>query len=106
MFDLGDFAHGNVRIAHDLRRRWYINRNHHAGHYGDAGSIDVFGDIDVDRNCDDVWSVDNVWHAGNVRIIGNVRLGLEQHRCIVEPNVKRAYSGERQHTCRNSDGIL
>jgi hypothetical protein len=35
-----------------------------------------------------------------------VRLGLEQHRCIVEPNVKRAHSGERQHTCRNSDGIL
>jgi hypothetical protein len=100
MFDRGEFAIGNVRIARDLRRRRIGNRNHDARRRGDAGNIDV-----VD-NLSNIGSVDILRNAGHVRIVGNVRLRLKQHCCIVESNVNVADSAGRRRSNRNSVGIL
>jgi hypothetical protein len=102
MFDRGDFAIGNVRIALDLRRRrnGNGNRNHDALHRGGSGNIEF------DRNLGDVRRVHIVRDAGDIGINGNVRLRFEQHCCVVEPNVNVTCHDERQRTRRNSDGIL
>jgi hypothetical protein len=104
MFDVGDFAIGNVRLALDLRR-WRNgngNRNDDARHRSHDGRRD----INVDGNLGDVGSVDLLWHAGNVGADGNVRLRFEQHHGIVEPDVKLPCHVEQRPSRRNSDGLL
>jgi hypothetical protein len=108
MFHRGDFAVGNVRIPGDLRRRRNGNgsRNHDACHRGNAGQRGDIGNIDVIGNLGDIRSVDIFRNVGDVGIVGNVRLRLEQHCCIVEPNVSVAHYLERQRSGGNSVGVL
>ena len=113
MFDLGDFAIGNIRIARDLRRRrnGNGNRNHDARHRGDVGrrgnigNVDV-GNIDVDGNLGDVGRIDILRNVGDVGPDGNVRLRFEQPRCVVEPNVNVTHHDERRRSSRSYVGIL
>ena len=102
MFDFGDFANGNVRIARDLRRR----RNGNGNRNSNARRCRIAGNIDVDGNLGDVGRSDIFRDAGNFGIDGNVRLRFEQHCCVVEPNVNVTCHDEQQRTRRNSDGIL
>jgi hypothetical protein len=108
MFDLGDFANGNVRVARDLRRRRNGNghRNSDARHRGHDGGRSDVGNIDVDRNLRDVGRSDILRNGGNVGAGGNVRLRFDQHCCIVEPNVNVIHHDERRRSSRNSPGIL
>ena len=98
MFDFGDLANGNVRIARDLRRRRNDNRNHTARRFSIVGNIDVVGDLG------DLGTVDIFGDAGNIGTDGNVRLRFEQRYCIVEPNLIR--HDERRRSRRDSVGIL
>jgi len=102
MFDRGDFAIGNVRIARDLRRRWNGNRNRDAR----DRRIDIVRTIDIVGNLGDVGRVDILRNAGNVRVVGNVRLRLKQHCFIVVSNVNVAHPAGRQRSNRSSVGIL
>jgi hypothetical protein len=79
MFDFGDFANGNVRIAGDLRRR----RNGNGNRNSSAHRCRPAGNIDVDGNLADVGRSHIFRDAGNVGIDGDVRLRLEQRRWIV-----------------------
>ena len=114
MFDRGDFAIGNVRIARDLRRRRNGNGNRnsdarHRGHDGrhrDVGNINVVRDIDVIGNLGDVRSLDILRHAGNVGIVGNVRRRLKQRCFIVDSNVNVVQHAGWQRSKRNSVGFL
>ena len=108
MFDRGDFANGNVRIAHDLRRRrnGNGNRNHDARHRGDVGRRSAVGNIDVDVNRGDVGRIDILRNVGDVGTDGNVRLRFEQPCCVVEPNVNVTHHDERRRSSRSSVGIL
>ncbi len=76
-----------------------------ARHRGNFGNINVVGSIDVDGHLGDVGSVDVLRNAGDVGIDGNVRLRLEQHCCIVEPNVTGTRHDERRRSSRSSVGI-
>jgi hypothetical protein len=110
MFDLGDFANGNVRVALDLRRRRNGNGNgnsdaRHRGHDG-VGNINVVGNIDIDRNLRDVGRSDILRNGGNVGADGNVRLRLKQHCFIVVSNVDIAHNVERPRSNRSPVGIL
>ena len=105
MFDFGDFAIGNVRIARDLRRRRNDDRNHDAYDHGGAGKFIVVGNIGVDGTFGDVGSVDILRNAGDVRAVGNVRLRLKQHCGIIEPNINVTDHDERRRSRRNSAGI-
>jgi hypothetical protein len=95
MFDGCDFANGNVRIPHHLRRRrnGHGDRNYDAwlGHVGPQGDV---GDIDILRN------------AGNIRIDGDVRLGLKQPCRIVDTGFNLADPDEQRRANRRSVGIL
>jgi hypothetical protein len=104
MFDVGNFATGNVRLALNLRR-WRNgngNRNDDARHRSHDGRRD----INFDGNLGDIGSVDLLWHAGNVGADGNVRLRFEQHHGIVEPDVNLPCHVEQRPSRGNSDGIL
>jgi hypothetical protein len=114
LFDFGDFANGNVRIARDLRRWWNGNGNRndgarHRGHDGRrsaVGNINIVGNIDVDRNLRDLGRSDILRNAGNVGADGNVRLRLERHHGIVESNLNVIHRVEQQRPRWNSVGIL
>ena len=114
MFDLGEFAIGNVRIAHDLRWRRNSNgkRKHDARHRGDvgrrsaAGNINVIGNINVDGNLADIGRNDIFGDAGDIGADRNVRLRREQHHGIVEPDLNLTCHVEWRHRRRNSVGIL
>ena len=108
MFDRGDFAIGNVRIARDLRRRrnGNGNRNDDAGNRSAVGNINVVRDIDVIGNLGDVRSLDILRHAGNVGIVGNVRRRLKQRCFIVDSNVNVVQHAGWQRSKRNSVGFL
>ena len=108
MFDRGDFAIGNVRVARDLRRRRNGNgkRNHDAWHRGNVGRRSAVGNIDLVGNLGDVGRVDILGNAGNVGVDGNVRLRFEQHCCIVNPDVNVAHNVERPRSNRSPVGIL
>jgi hypothetical protein len=112
LFDLGDFANGNVRIARDLRR-WRNgngNRNddarhrRHDGRRSAVGNINIVGNIDLDGDLADVGRIDILRNGGNVRADGNVRLGLKQPCFVVVSNVDRL--AERQRPSRGSVGFL
>ena len=107
MFDRGDFAIGNVRIARDLRRRWNGNSKRHfdTRNRGNAGRHAIIRNIDIDGNFGDVGIVDILRNAGNVGINRNVRLRLEQRRRIVDANVNIAHHDEQPCSNRNSVGV-
>jgi hypothetical protein len=105
MFDRGDFAIGNVRIARDLRRRRNDNGSHDARHRDKFGQHGNAGNIDVDGNLGDIGRDDILRNAGNVGIDGSVRLRFEQYCCIVEPNVNVSHHDRRQRSSRNSVGF-
>jgi hypothetical protein len=100
MFDRGNFAIGNLRIACDLRRRRNGNgkRNLDGRHRSH-----VVGNIDLDGNLADVGRIDILRHGANLGVDGNVRLRLEQHCRFVEPNVNAAHHKGRSN--RNSAGF-
>jgi hypothetical protein len=114
MFDPGEFAIGNVRIARDLRwrRNGYGKWQHDARHRGDVGrrsavgNINVIGNINVDGNLADVGRNDIFGNAGDIGADRNVRLRREQYRCIVEPDLNLTCHIEQRHPRRNSVGIL
>ena len=110
MFDRGDFAIGNVRIACDLRRRWNGNGKRHfdTRNRGNVGRHAIIGNINVDGNFGDVGIVDILRNAGNVGIVRNVRLRLEQHSFIFDSNVdvNFAHHAGRRRSNRNPIGIL
>jgi hypothetical protein len=114
LFDLGDFANRNVRIARDLRRRrnGNGNRNDDARHRSHDGrrsairNINVVGNIGLDGNRADVGRNDIVRNGGNVGANGNVRLRLEQHCFIFVSNVNVGHLAERQRPSRSSVGFL
>ena len=107
MFDRGDFAIGNVRIARDLRRRWNGNGKRHfdTRNRGNAGRHAIIRNIDIDGNFGDVGIVDILRNAGNVGINRNVRLRLEQRRRIVDANVNITHHDEQPCSNRNSVGV-
>jgi len=107
MFDGCDFANGNVRIPHHLRRRriGHGDRNYDArlGHVGphcDVGYIDVVDDLG------DVRDIDFLRNAGNIRIDGDVRLGLKQRCRIVDADFNLADPDEQRRANRRSIGVL
>ena len=107
MFDRGDFAIGNVRIASYLRRRWNGNGKRHfdTRNWGNVGRHAIVRNIDVDGNFGDVGIVDIVRDAGNVGINRNVRLRLEQHCRIVDANDNDAHHDEQPRSNRNFVGV-
>jgi len=113
MFDFGDLANGNVRIARDLRRRRNGNgkRNDDARHRSHdrrrsaVGNINVVGNIDLEGNLGNVGRIDNLRHGADVGADGNVRLRLEQHHGIFEPDVNVIHHVEQRHSSGNSAGF-
>ena len=97
MFDFGDFANGNVRIARDLRRR----RNGNGNRNSNARRRRIARNIDVDGNLGDLGTVDIFRDAGNIGIDGNVRLRVEQHYRIVEPHIIGTCHDDQQRSRRN-----
>ena len=108
LFDFGDFANGNVRIARDLRWRRSGNgkRNHDARHRGDVGRRRAVGNIDVDGNLGDVGRNDIFGDAGDIGADRNVRLRRQQHHGIVEPDVNLTCHVEQRRPRWSSVGIL
>jgi hypothetical protein len=114
LFDLGDFANGNVWIARDLRR-WRNgngNRNDDGRHRSHDGwrsavrNINVVGNINLDGNRADVGRIDIVRNGGNIGANGNVRLRLEQHCFIFVSSINVGHLAERQRPSRSPVGFL
>jgi hypothetical protein len=107
MFDGCDFANGNIRIPHHLRRRriGHGDRNYDAwlGHVRPHGDV---GYIDVVDNLGDVRDIDILRNAGNIRIDGDVRLGLKQPCRIVDADFNLADPDEQRRANRRSVGVL
>lgn len=114
LFDPGDFANGNVRIARDLRRWRNGNgkRNDGSRHRSHdrrrsaVGNINIVGNIDLDGGPRDVRRIDILGNGGNVGADRNVRLRLQQHHGIVEPDLNLPRHVEQWRPRRNSVGIL
>jgi hypothetical protein len=96
MLDLRNFAIGNVRIDHDLRRRRNGSRSRDARHRGNVGHYGNVGPIVI------VGRIGDIGNAGHDGVVGYVRLRLKQYCFIVDPNVDVAHNAGRCRSNRNS----